>query len=568
MPSQSKFALFKQNRSQLSLSSNKSGQKRQSFYDQSPTESPLHSPTTTTSPGGNTIQSAEGGTLSSTNKEEEDNTLRGESTDPRNRYRQSTNPLQRSQSQRSPRSPPSAPPLSNHLLDLDSKQAQRPPRPTRLVKKTNPIPEAKKKKTFWGFGYSSSSRKSPAQNNHEHGPSHLTQGAAPPRANSELGEQQNQQNWQSSSRFPSTTTVEEESEEDIVTKNFYRHSVVFPTNFAPSDPSSPDSPSNQDYNYTRLRSPPFTTASSQQSSEQEGKAPAWERIGRGPHHRNPSDQPHQTLHPSQSATNPSSGSKVRLDLAFTDTSNSRPPSRQSIEPPSPSSFSHGPFIHQRSGSSQKSSFIEGPMVPNSQQHPSGRGSEAPQQNAPSGSRGEGMARTTIPVHGELLTWAGQYGSTLSVNNQQSGSYRNTPQASPMVQENSRDGQGRSTPPPARSRDDLGNLDVQQLLSRHEELSTCPSSSIVCLNSDISQTTSTEKSKNTISTRTPKCNNYKIPLLISDWPNLEPRSTTTNTRPDFLVSMAQSTTLPSIFEKTGAPYRRGLRHLSTKMQPTR
>ena len=74
----------------------------------------------------------------------------------------------------------------------------------------------------------------------------------------------------------------------------------------------------------------------------------------------------------------------------------------------------------------------------------------------------------------LIFVTGQYGSTLSVNNpQQSGSYRNTPQASPMVQDTSSGG-GRSTPPPAvgasKSREDLGNMDVQQLATKHDELS--------------------------------------------------------------------------------------------------
>ena len=376
MPSQSKFASFK-NRSQLSLSSNKSGRKRQSFYDQSPIESPLHSPTT--SPTGNFQAGKEA--LSNT----KDNTP-ASVTDPRNRYRQSTNSLQRSQSQRSPRSPPSDP-----VTHLDSKQAPQRPQTNRLVKKTNPNPETKKKRTFWGL-VSSNSRKSSAQSSQDQGANDSRRGVVPPRANSQVSEERDRQNWQSSSHFPSPT-VEEESEEDIVTKNFYRHSVAFPTNFAASNPlSTSDDSSTRDYNYTQFRSPPFTTASSQQSSEQEGKAPVWERIGRGPHHRNPSDQQHQTLHPSQSTTNPSSGSKIRLDIGFVDTahsSNSRPPSRQSIEPPSPSSFSHGPF-HQRSGSSQKSSFIEGPMVSSTQQHSTGRGSEAGQQGTQSGSRGEGM----------------------------------------------------------------------------------------------------------------------------------------------------------------------------------
>lgn len=43
----------------------------------------------------------------------------------------------------------------------------------------------------------------------------------------------------------------------------------------------------------------------------------------------------------------------------------------------------------------------------------------------------------------------------------------------MVQQNSNSEQGRNTPPPSRSRDDLSGLDVQQLLARHDELSKKP-----------------------------------------------------------------------------------------------
>ena len=391
MPSQSKFPLFKPNRSQLSISSNKSEQRRQSFYDQSPIESPLHSPTTK-SPGGHFEVGKEAPALLSSNKEEDSASAPASETNTGSRHRQpptTTNPLQRCQSQRSP---PSAPVNISHL---DSKQApQRPPGPqtNRLVKRNSPNLEAKKKRPFWGFRSNSSSWKSTAESPREQSSGGFARGVVPLRTTNEAVEREGQQSWQLSSQFPSPT-VEEESEGDTVNLPLYRHSIVFPTNVAPSHPSSaPDDPSTQDHNYTHFRFPPFTTASSQHSSEQEGKAPVWERIGRGPHHRNLSDQQHQTLHPSQSATNASSSSKIRLDTGFAETpypSNSRPPSRQSIEPPSPSSFSHGPF-HQRSGSSQKSSFVEGSMVSSTQQHPSGRGSEAPQQNTQSGSRGEGM----------------------------------------------------------------------------------------------------------------------------------------------------------------------------------
>ena len=61
---------------------------------------------------------------------------------------------------------------------------------------------------------------------------------------------------------------------------------------------------------------------------------------------------------------------------------------------------------------------------------------------------------------------------LNVNPQGQG-YRGVPQPSPAAnQANPSEQQGRSTPPPSRSRDDLSGLDVAQLLARHDELRKC------------------------------------------------------------------------------------------------
>ena len=174
-----------------------------------------------------------------------------------------------------------------------------------------------------------------------------------------------------------------------------------------------------------------------------------------------------------------------------------------------------------------------------------------------------------------LCVTGQYGSTLSVNNQQPGSYRNTPQASPMVQGDSNSGQGRSsTPPPGnsgnKSREDLAALDVQQLLSRHEELSTLRS----CLHSfapitlTLAQMISTGKSRNIISTKMPRFNNCRTPLPTRDSPNREPPWTIMNTPLDSRAWMAPSTTLHSTFEKTGKRCRCGSPLASIKMPQRR
>ncbi|KAL8715576.1 MAG: hypothetical protein Q9220_000912 [cf. Caloplaca sp. 1 TL-2023] len=60
-----------------------------------------------------------------------------------------------------------------------------------------------------------------------------------------------------------------------------------------------------------------------------------------------------------------------------------------------------------------------------------------------------------------------YSSQLGVNSQQGGNFRGA-QPSPMAPQGGGE-QGRSTPPPSRSRDDLSGLDVAQLVARHDEL---------------------------------------------------------------------------------------------------
>ena len=197
---------------------------------------------------------------------------------------------------------------------------------------------------------------------------------------------------------------------------------------------------------------------------------AWEtglRQGQGYHQRSASNDETFTL---QSAG--ASAQTQRAELKYRDErygASSRPPSRQSIEPPSPAGPTSSNIAHQPSNSTQSTTLPKVYMGGSSgQQHPSGRNGEL-QNN--SGNREGKIVKSLSNIL--LKSNTGQYGSTLSVNNpQQSGSYRNTPQASPMVQDIS--GGGRSTTPPAvganKSREDLGAMDVQQLATKHDELS--------------------------------------------------------------------------------------------------
>lgn len=151
--------------------------------------------------------------------------------------------------------------------------------------------------------------------------------------------------------------------------------------------------------------------------------------------------------------------------------NSRPSSAQSLEPPPvvPHSRASDSY-HNKPEQNQISPvpYMQGSMgpPPTQQAPPTRRSSEATQQSSSSGGQGreggnyqhynQGVQQgSTLPSNAPP-----QYSAQLAPQGQ---SYRGNPQSSPMTQE------GRSTPPPNRSRDDLSGLDVAQLLNRHDEL---------------------------------------------------------------------------------------------------
>ena len=96
-----------------------------------------------------------------------------------------------------------------------------------------------------------------------------------------------------------------------------------------------------------------------------------------------------------------------------------------------------------------------PMDPNSQNVPPGSARE----NFPFGQNSQGGAQQT----------GNQYGNQLGVGNAQGGNYRGQAQQSPLPSQSGTEHGRAGTPPPSRSRDDLTNLDVSQLVSRHDEL---------------------------------------------------------------------------------------------------
>lgn len=114
--------------------------------------------------------------------------------------------------------------------------------------------------------------------------------------------------------------------------------------------------------------------------------------------------------------------------------------------------------------------LQSPMGPSATQQSSStrRSSETAQQNLQSAGQGrEGGAYQPYSQQGPILSSNGpqQYSAQLAPQGQ---IYRGGAQPSPMVQQGNHE-QGRSTPPPSRSRDDLSSLDNAQLLARHDEL---------------------------------------------------------------------------------------------------
>ncbi|MCJ1476187.1 hypothetical protein MMC13_004852 [Lambiella insularis] len=501
-----KYSLFKSNRSQASLLSNQSFQERASFQA-SPIESPLHSPAFPP-------PSAASSPLSPDDKDKDDALARKYEVDAASFHQvhqSKPNVLQRSQSQRSTPSPRATfgpGPTINLVSPTQSSVGGSPTiaeDPDSQTPDFQQPPQAaqnlKKKRHFFGIGKDSSNAKEVIPIATPIPPRGLARSvsarktAPEPSSSTETGNDHSQQHWPSSTKLPSPVGDDDLQDTYALHPNnpYGNHSSNTPP-IPPKDP--PRSPlflpsSAQDHRHNDAQPPSPNTAPSQsQATDQLGaKPPAWDRVGRpSNHHRAISSetQPqYQAFQPVPSSSSSTSShplqSRSTQDLAFPQppfSQNSRPSSRQSYEPPSPSHSLQLPF-HQRNASLHTPQhYSEGSMGPpaTQQQHPpGGRSIESAQQNTHPGLVRESSNYTAYSQGAQGQTQSGQstgqYGSQLGVtNNQQAGgSYRNTPQASPMVQQNSNSEQGRNTPPPSRSRDDLSGLDVQQLLARHDEL---------------------------------------------------------------------------------------------------
>ena len=346
--------------------------------------------------------------------------------------------------------------------------------------------EQKKKRRFFGFGESSSSTNSTS--NKGIGRSQSTRKSLPEQPSPSSAESPNQQRWPLTSNSitypPPPAYIEEE--EGAAIGNSYGHLSSRTPPIPPKDSRRPSQSSvsalDQERSRIRIDTQASNSASSPQSEDYTGpyRNPAWDRAARPPaHHQSPSTeqlaqyQAYQSVPPSASSTSSrpiSVKGQPPPELAYQQLQfgqTSRPSSRQSYEDPLPG-LAPGQF-HQRTSSLQAPP--EGIlMAPPAQPHANSRSSQSSQQTSLQATReGPNYPPYTQSQNGSSSNGVpAQYGSQLGVNDQQSGNHRGTPQPSPMVAQGNSE-QGRSTPPPSRSRDDLTSHDPG-LMAKYDELS--------------------------------------------------------------------------------------------------
>ncbi|MCJ1352135.1 MAG: hypothetical protein MMC33_002119 [Icmadophila ericetorum] len=494
-----KLSLFKPNRSQASLLSSQDARS----YQGSPIDSPLQSPAF---PPPASISDQEPGVAL-----DNSNIGRPYPSDPPT-YHQSSNggAPRRSQSQRSPPAtqrphfgsqltqptihlvgPTQSSALETTRIDedpdtfYDQRRQQQGPQP-------NPPKVEKEKRRFFGFGKSSSSKESAASNSagssitggsqRQIGRSTSVAGRKPPPetrivTNINTNGQQSPQPYSPDSISAGNTSIANEAEEgNIAQRNSpYGHFTDAIPTLPPKDPiKSPRYPPSAEQEQSNI--PPSSQNASTVEYPPPTRTPTWDRVARpSNHHRNPSAEQviqYPTIH-----TGPPSATSIsshNLPPRGQDHSqlpylNSRPSSRQSYEPPSPSLEPY----HQRISSTQGQLPYSDRQMPSAQSRTNGRGADSGQQSSQQGSNrnGDHMIYIEGPQGGNSSNGAvapPQYPSQLAVNSQQSASYRGNAQTSPMLPNNALD-QDRGTPPLSRSRDNLADHDTASLQVKYEEL---------------------------------------------------------------------------------------------------
>ena len=307
-------------------------------------------------------------------------------------------PLGRTQSQRSPPTTFSAGRGASPLTSPEVNIGQNSASATASAHQSSTVKsfksDQKKKRRFWNWGDNKGLGLSSSSASTQGDPSRSPPTAIDPAGSSAaphpkvLTKRRGNPRNQSFSR-PSPDQAPEEEEPTTTSKAAakarQRHSVIglpIQTGRREGSVSSRD-----DLSQTKFYSgSTFTTASSQAQGEagSQRTPAAWERPGRIQHQRTASTDESYAILAGTSAQ------KSRLEPNYSDQhySNSRPPSRQSVDPPSPSEASYT-LSHQRTTSSQNSSIVKGYMgSQNNQQQSIARNAEG---QANSNSR-EGMFR--------------------------------------------------------------------------------------------------------------------------------------------------------------------------------
>ena len=249
-------------------------------------------------------------------------------------------------------------------------------------------------------------------------------------------------------------------------------------------PGLPPSASPQDYSHGRPNTGPSQGRRNPLDRQGSHESP-WARTSSNVHHHTQSES---IQHPTPSSYHPSPASATSansihqfyqrppndaLHQHWQEQIPSRPSSQQSLEPPPPGQHPRSYESHHTRGSSSQTSslshYTQSSMGPPPQtQGPNRRTSEAQQQHQQVEQVRDGVyqpyAQNTSGGAVLPSNAPPQYSSQLAPQGQ---TYRGNPQASPMQQSGHE--QGRSTPPPSRSRDDLSNMDYSQLQARQDEL---------------------------------------------------------------------------------------------------
>ncbi|KAL8943229.1 MAG: hypothetical protein Q9216_001217 [Gyalolechia sp. 2 TL-2023] len=252
----------------------------------------------------------------------------------------------------------------------------------------------------------------------------------------------------------------------------------------------PDTPKENAYRKSSVQSVGIDTSSRPRSERQGSTASTtWDSPQSSIQHHYRFQQESNQLPPSyqpspSSATSASShplsarGQQEHHHHYHQELQHSRPPSQQSYGPPSPIHSYPARFdSHQYNYVQPRSSSVSqnpGPMGPPQTQPSRDRRSQelAQQQQNQQGAGSRDGAGYQAYHQGNQTQGQPQgpppsYSSQLGVGNQQGNNYRAS-QPSPMAQQSTSE-QGRSTPPPSRSRDDLSTPEFAQLVSRHDEL---------------------------------------------------------------------------------------------------